>query len=49
MLRHYPQRLDGLVRVANIFTLTKWAFAISSMVLVIVGAGGLLFRRRQKA
>ena len=46
MLRHYPQRLDGVARVANIFTLTKWAFAVFSMVLVIIGAGGLLFRRR---
>ena len=47
MLRDYPQRLEGVARVANIFTLTKWAFAIFSMVLVIIGAGGLLFRRRQ--
>lgn len=47
MLRDYPHRLDGVARVANIFTLTKWAFAIFSMVLVIIGAGGLLFRRRQ--
>jgi len=47
MLRHYPQRLDGVARVANIFTLTKWAFAVFSMVLVIIGAGGLLLRRRQ--
>ena len=47
MLRHYPQRLDGVARMANIFTLTKWAFAIFSMVLVIIGAGRLLFRRRQ--
>jgi hypothetical protein len=47
MLRDYPQRLDGVARVANIFTLTKWAFAVFSMVLVIIGAGGLLFRRRQ--
>jgi hypothetical protein len=47
MLRDYPQRLEGVARVANIFTLTKWAFAIFSMVLVIIGAGGLLFRRCQ--
>jgi hypothetical protein len=47
MLRHYPQRLEGVARVANIFTLTKWAFAVFSMVLVIIGAGGLLLRRRQ--
>jgi len=47
MLRHYPQRLDDVARVANVFTLTKWAFAIFSMVLVVIGAGGLLFRRRQ--
>jgi len=47
MLRHYPQRLDGVARVANIFTLTKWAFAVFSMVLVIIGAAGLLLRRRQ--
>jgi hypothetical protein len=47
MLRDYPQRLEGVARVANVFTLTKWAFAIFSMVLVIIGAGGLLFRRRQ--
>ncbi len=48
MLRDYPQRLDGLVRVANIFTLTKWAFAILSMVLVIIGAGGLAVRRLRR-
>jgi hypothetical protein len=48
MLRHYPQRLDGVARVANIFTLTKWVFAVFSMVLVVIGAGGLLFRHRQK-
>jgi hypothetical protein len=47
MLRDYPQRLDGVARVANIFTLTKWTFAVFSMVLVIIGAGGLLLRRRQ--
>jgi hypothetical protein len=47
MLRNYPQRLDDVARVANIFTLTKWAFAIFSMVLIIIGAGGLLFRRRR--
>ncbi len=46
MLRHYPQRLEGVARVANIFTLTKWSFAVFSMVLVIIGAAGLLFRRR---
>ena len=47
MLRNYPQRLDGVARLANVFTLTKWAFAVFSVVLVIIGAGGLLFRRRQ--
>jgi len=47
MLRDYPQRLDGVAQVANIFTLTKWAFAVFSMVLVIIGAGGLLIRPRQ--
>ena len=45
MLRHYPQRLDDVARVANMFTLTKWMFAIFSAVLVIIGAGGLLYRR----
>ena len=44
MLRHFPERLDTLARVANVLTLTKWAFAIFSMVLVVIGAGGLLFR-----
>ncbi len=46
MLRHYPQRLDGVARLANVFTLTKWGFAVFSMVMVFIGAGGLLFRRR---
>ena len=46
MLRAYPERLDGVARVANVFTLTKWAFAVFSMVLLIIGACGLGFRRR---
>jgi len=46
MLRDYPQRLEGVARVANIFTLAKWAFAVFSVVLVVIGAGGLLFRRQ---
>jgi len=49
MLRHFPERLDTLARVANVFTLTKWAFAIFSMVLVMIGAGGLAFRRNMRS
>lgn len=45
-LRNYPQEFPALEKLANVFTLIKWAFAIFSMALVLILAVGLLFRRR---
>jgi hypothetical protein len=43
-LRRYPQELPALEKLANVFTLTKWAFAAFSFVLLVFLAFRLLFR-----
>lgn len=43
-LRHYPQELPSLEKLANFFTLAKWAFAVFSMALLLYAVFRLLFR-----
>jgi len=47
MLSRYPQELFTLERIANLFTLIKWAFAFFSAALVIFAVLALLFRLRR--
>lgn len=47
-LHHYPQELPELEKLANVFTLAKWLFAVLSIVLLLVAAPGLFFRGSQK-
>ena len=42
MLRDYPARLESLAKIANLCTLTKWGFALLSIVLLLIAAAGLL-------
>jgi hypothetical protein len=44
LLRHYPEDLAGTAKVANVLTLAKWAFAVFSVVLMLVAIAGLLYR-----
>jgi hypothetical protein len=44
MLRHYPEELVNLEKLANVFTLAKWLFAAVSIVLMLVATIGLLLR-----
>jgi len=49
MLKSYPNRLDAIARVANVFTLAKWGFALISILLLLITLIGFfvtkLFRR----
>jgi hypothetical protein len=47
-LRHYPQEPIGLEKLANLCTLTKWAFAAFSIALLLYAALRLLFRSLRK-
>jgi len=35
MLRDYPRELGSLEKIANLFTLAKWAFALTSAVFLL--------------
>jgi len=47
-LRSFPRELQGWEKIANVFTLVKWAFAVASVLLVAILALGLLFSKRSK-
>lgn len=44
-LRNYPQELPSLEKIANVFTLAKWAFALFSISLLLYSAFRLIFLR----
>jgi uncharacterized membrane protein YoaT (DUF817 family) len=44
LVLRYPERLDGLARVASTFTTTKWVFVAVAMVIAVAAAVWLLRR-----
>ena len=49
MLRDYPRELVSLEKIANLFTLLKWLFALISTALVLLAFFGLLRRVPRQA
>lgn len=49
MLRDYPHQLVNLEKIANLFTLAKWLFALISTVLLLVAFFGLVRRPSRQA
>ena len=48
ILRSYPVELPNSQKLANAFTLAKWAFAAVGIVLLLVAMLGLLFQRLRR-
>ena len=48
LLRSFPVELPNLEKLANMFTLAKWAFAAVSIVLLLVAILGLLIRNLRR-
>ena len=42
----YPSRSDGLARIANVLTLSKFGFFLAGVVGLLIGAAGFAFKRR---
>jgi hypothetical protein len=49
MLRAYPHEFVSLEKIANLFTLAKWLFALISTVLVLLAVFGLVDRAPRQA
>jgi hypothetical protein len=49
ILASYPERLRGLALVANVFTVSKWAFACVELLLIVGCLIGFLFQKVRKA
>ena len=47
MLHSFPRELHNLEKIANVFTLVKWAFAAGSMLFVVILALGMLLPNRK--
>jgi hypothetical protein len=48
LLRIYPVESRNLQKLANVFTLAKWTFAATSIVLLLVATLGLLIRKLRR-
>jgi hypothetical protein len=48
MLTAFPTRLDWLASLTGVITLIKWLFAFGSMLMLIVGLGGLVVKFLRK-
>ena len=44
LLLNYPQRLDAVAMLANIFTIAKWSLALLNFILILAGLGWLLVK-----
>jgi hypothetical protein len=48
LLSLFPQWVEGLAQAANIFTGLKWGLLLASILLVLIGLGAWLMRRKKE-